>query len=72
VHHFPIVAPFLFTALILTFNVVLARVRPSSRLSTPELLTIWCMLIVTASLPTLGFAAYLVPTLLGPTYFATP
>jgi len=30
------------------------------------------MMIVTASLPTLGLAAYLLPTLVGLTYFATP
>jgi len=71
-HHFPIVAPFLFTLLILVFNVTMARLRPSSGLSASELITIWCMMIVTASLPTLGLAAYLIPTLLGPTYFATP
>ncbi|MBT3267779.1 hypothetical protein HN371_11525 [Candidatus Poribacteria bacterium] len=71
-HHFPIVAPFLFAFLILVVNVALESVRPSSGLSAPELITIWCMMIVTASLPTLGLAAYLIPTLLGPTYFASP
>jgi hypothetical protein len=71
-HHFPIVAPFLFTLLILIFNVAVGRARPSSVLAASELITIWCMMIVTASLPTLGLAAYLIPTLVGPTYFATP
>jgi len=71
-HHFPIVAVFLLTVLVLCVNVVLKKTGLASPLTSGELITIWCMMIVTASLPTLGLAAYLLPTLVGLTYFATP
>lgn len=71
-HHFPIVAVFLMTMLVLLVNVFLKRTGIASPLSPGELVTIWCMMIVTASLPTLGLASYLLPTLVGLTYFATP
>ena len=71
-HHFPIVAAFLMTFLVLGVNGILSRVRYVTPLAAGELITIWCMMIVTASLPTLGFAAYLLPTLVGLTYYATP
>ena len=71
-HHFPIVAVFLLTVLVLCVNVVLKKTGLASPLTLGELITIWCMMIVTASLPTLGLAAYLLPTLVGLTYFATP
>lgn len=71
-HHFPIVAVFVLTILALCVNVMLKRTGISSPLTHGELITIWCMMIVTASLPTLGLASYLLPTLIGLTYFATP
>ena len=71
-HHFPIVAAFLMTFLILGVNGALIGTRYLRPLTAGELITIWCMMIVTASLPTLGLAAYLLPTLAGLTYYATP
>lgn len=71
-HHFPIAAVFLMTFLILGVNVVFRWTGLLPALGAGELITIWCMMIVTASLPTLGLAAYLLPTLVGLTYFATP
>lgn len=71
-HHFPIVAAFVLTILVLCVNVALQKVGFTSPLTPGELITIWCMMIVTASLPTLGLASYLLPTLIGLTYFATP
>lgn len=71
-HHFPIVAVFLLTVLVLCVNVFLKKAPFCSPLTTSELVTIWCMMIVSASLPTLGLAAYMIPTLVGLTYYATP
>lgn len=71
-HHFPIVAVFLLTILVLVINVILQITKYISPLTYGELITIWCMMIVTASLPTLGLAAYLLPTLVGLNYFSTP
>jgi len=71
-HHFPIAAVFLLTVLVLCVNVVLKKINVALPLTSGELTTVWCMMIVTASLPTLGLAAYLLPTLVGLTYFATP
>ena len=71
-HHFPIVAVFALTLLVLCVNTVLRKTGLASPLAPAELITIWCMMIVTASLPTLGLASYLLPTLVGLTYFATP
>ena len=71
-HHFPIVAAFLMTLLILGINGVGSKASRLIPLTSGELVTIWCMMIVTASLPTLGLAAYLLPTLVGLTYYATP
>ncbi|MDP6598060.1 MAG: hypothetical protein QGI86_19625 [Candidatus Poribacteria bacterium] len=71
-HHFPIVAAFLLMVLILGGNVFLKEMRLFDPLKAGELITIWCMMIVVASLPTLGLAAYMIPTLVGLTYYATP
>lgn len=70
-HHFPIAPLFLLVLLVLGNGLLQSsrRVRP---LSSAELTTVWSMMLVTASLPTLGLAAYLIPTLVGVTYFATP
>ncbi|HHZ89832.1 TPA: hypothetical protein EYN65_04720 [Candidatus Poribacteria bacterium] len=71
-HHFPIVAAFLLMVLVLGLNVFLKQTRFFPPLKASELITIWCMMIVVASLPTLGLAAYMLPTLVGLTYYATP
>ena len=71
-HHFPIVAVFLLTFLVLFVNIILKQTGIQPPLTMGELITIWCMMIVTASLPTLGLAAYMIPTLVGLTYYATP
>ncbi len=71
-HHFPIAAVFFLTILVLGLNIFFNKTKIMPPLAPDELITIWCMMIVTASLPTLGFSAYLIPTLVGLTYFATP
>ena len=70
-HHFPIVAAFLLMVLVLGVNVFAKLTRFFPPLRASELITIWCMMIVVASLPTLGLAAYMLPTLVGLTYYAT-
>ena len=70
-HHFPIVAAFLLMVLVLGINIFAKLTRFFSPLKVSELITIWCMMIVVASLPTLGLAAYMLPTLVGLTYYAT-
>ena len=61
-HHFPIVAVFALTILVLCANVLLKKTGIALPLASGELVTIWCMMIVTASLPTLGLASYLLLT----------
>ncbi|MBC7327903.1 hypothetical protein H5T87_07280 [bacterium] len=46
--------------------------KPISPLSQSELLIIYSMMLVGTGIPSFGLTAYLVPTLLGGNYFATP
>jgi len=70
-NHLPIGPLFILTFLIF-FNLFLKKLNSRISLSSSELTVIWCMMIVTASIPSKAFAEYLLPTLVGSYYFATP
>jgi len=71
-NHLPL-AP-LFAIIILAFglNGFLYWIRPTFVLTSSELAVIWCMMIVSVSIPSKAFAEYLLPTLVAPYYLATP
>jgi hypothetical protein len=70
-NHLPIGPLFILTFLIF-FNIFLKKLNSRLTLSSSELTVIWCMMIVTASIPSKAFAEYLLPTLVGSYYFGTP
>jgi hypothetical protein len=53
-------------------HVFLLGVRKSFALSRRELLTIYCMLLVTSSIPGQQFATYFYMEMVGPVYYASP
>jgi hypothetical protein len=71
-NHFPIGAVFLLALLVLVINVALKLIKKGAELSTSELATIWCIMLVTIGIPTVGLARWLFPILMGFRYFATP
>ena len=70
-NHFPIAAVFLFL-IILLIHAGLKSLKSSYGFSTPELIIVWCMLIVVGSIPYSGLVRYLFPLIPAPVYFATP
>ena len=70
-NHLPI-GP-LFLLICLTYvSARLGRQIPTLRLSTGELVIVWGMMSVSASIPSKAFVEYLLPALVAPDYFATP
>jgi hypothetical protein len=70
-NHFPIGAMFLLLFFLLCLNPTLKSIRKSWGLRESELATIWCMMIVSIGIPTVGLARWLFPILVGFRYFAT-
>ena len=70
-NHLPIGPLFIIVCFAL-FNVFVKYPGPQFGLSAGELAVIWCMMIVSASVPSKAFIEYLFPALTGPYYFATP
>ncbi|MAG85528.1 hypothetical protein CMK10_15370 [Candidatus Poribacteria bacterium] len=70
-NHFPIGAFFLFCILSL-LTIALRWFRSHWQLSPAELITIWCMMLVAAGIPSAGFIRYHLWMLVSPYYFATP
>lgn len=70
--HLPVGAFFCFLVLALLLNPLLGRLRPKLALSGGELAGVYAMTLVGAGIPSFGLTAYLIPTLLGAGYFATP
>jgi hypothetical protein len=66
-NHFPIASVFL-----ILIHAALKSLKPSYGFTTAELIVIWCMLIVVASIPYSGLVRYLFPLIPAPMYFATP
>jgi len=77
-NHFPIGAMFLLILILFIINPLLNLLstgknehRRNWMLSETELVTIWCMMLVSISIPTVGLARWLYPILVGFRYFAT-
>jgi len=68
--HFPEACGFLLVVVTLGVNVVIKLIRRTAGLKQPELMLIWCMLIVAAVFPTTGLFRLWFPMLAGPPYFA--
>jgi len=64
-------ALFFFFFLILA-NLAVALLRRPLSLNRTELITIYFMLIVAACIPSMGFTQFIIPSLVGSTYYATP
>ena len=56
----------------LASNAFVKYLSPRCPLTSGEFAIIWCMMLVTASIPSKAFIEYLFPALVGPYYFATP
>lgn len=70
--HLPVGAFFLFVVLTLLLNPLLKRLHGKLALRSGELVTVYAMTLVGSGLPSFGLSAYLIPTLAGCGYFATP
>ena len=70
-NHLPI-GPLFILILLIFLNAFVKYLGPRLSLSSGELTVIWCMMTVTASIPSKAFVEYLFPALVGPYYFATP
>jgi len=68
----PVAAVFLFFLLVFLGNTMVRSVRRSAALTRPELLVVYTMLILCASITTMGLGAQLLPIIGAPTQFATP
>ena len=55
--HFPVGPFFVLTIFVLGVNVVLKHVHPSSAFSPGELITIWCIMLAPAGIPSSGMMA---------------
>jgi hypothetical protein len=63
-------AMFLLLALVLVFNVALARVWRRLALRSGELIVVACMMLVAGAVSTMGLAGYLIPGMAAPHYLA--
>lgn len=71
-NHLPIGVLLFFLFLIVGLNTALAKVRRSWALTGRELLTVYVMMLVPAGVPATAFLAYVLPTIAGAFYLATP
>ena len=70
--HFPVAPFFVLTIFVLGINVFLKQVRPASALSPGELVTIWCIMIAPAGIPSSGMMRYALSPMVAYQYLATP
>lgn len=70
--HLPVGAFFGFLMLVAVINPGLKLLRRKWALKPGELAGVYGMMLVGAGIPSFGLAAYLIPTLVGAGYFATP
>lgn len=70
--HLPVGAFFLFITLALLVNPLLHRLHRRLSLRPGEIVTVYAMTLVGSGIPSFGLSAYLIPTLAGCGYFATP
>ncbi len=71
-NHLPVGAVFALLFLVMVINIPLRKLKERFALTPAELATVWIMLIVSLSIPSLGFLNTLLPNLVAGTYFATP
>jgi len=68
--HFPAGAVFMLVLLVLVVNVVIKKIRRRAAFRQAELMLVWCMLIVGASVPSDGLANFWFTMMAGPSYLA--
>ncbi|MDO8587058.1 MAG: hypothetical protein Q7T82_08470 [Armatimonadota bacterium] len=70
--HLPMAPLLVFGILILFVNTALRRISPQWCLRQAELYVVYIMMLVGALVPSFGITAYLIPTISGANYYATP
>lgn len=70
--HFPVAPFFVLIVLVLGVNVLLKHVHPTSAFSPGELITIWCIMLAPAGIPSSGMMRYALSPMIAYQYFATP
>ncbi len=70
--HFPVAPFFVLTILSLIVNTILRRINPKFALSSQELITVWCIMIAAAGIPSTGMMRYALSPPVAYKYFATP
>lgn len=68
----PVAAVFVFFVLVLVGNTLVRAVSRKTALTSPELVVVYAMLIMCASITTMGLGAQILPIMGAPTHFATP
>jgi len=69
-NHFPIGITLMMVLLILCVNPLLKRLMPGAALRSSELITVWAICLVGASIPTTGLLRQLIPWMAVPIYFS--
>ena len=70
--HFPVAPFFVLTIFVLGINVLLKRFYPASAFSAGELVTIWCIMLAPAGIPSSGMMRYALSPMVAYKYLATP
>jgi len=70
--HFPVGPFFVLAILVLLVNVILRSINPKVALSSQELVTIWCIMIAAAGIPSTGMMRYALGPMVAYKHFATP
>ncbi len=69
-NHFPVGVVFFLLILVLVVNVLVRLARRAWALRRSELMLVWCMMIVSATIPASGLMRYLLPAVAAPPYMA--
>ncbi|OPX31127.1 MAG: hypothetical protein B1H40_04505 [Candidatus Latescibacteria bacterium 4484_181] len=70
--YMPLAVVFLFLLVVAVLNVIFKLINPRFGLSISELIIVFIMGLVGASIPTYGLTGHLIATIAAPYYFATP
>ena len=70
--HFPVGPFFILIIFVLGINVILKHINPKSAFSPGELITIWCIMLAPAGIPSSGMMRYAISPMVAYQYFATP